>query len=68
MRKSIFIIVTTFLLLLTACSSGGQIMDGDDMFRSYTRISQEEAKKMMEREPQQAGGTEAVRYGLYQSL
>ena len=50
MRKSIFIIVTTFLLLLTACSSGGQIMDGDDMFRSYTRISQEEAKKMMERD------------------
>ena len=50
MRKSIFIIVTTFLMLLTACSSGGQVMDGDDMFRSYTRISQEEAKKMMERD------------------
>ena len=50
MRKSIFIIVTTFVMLLTACSSGGQVMDGDDMFRSYTRISQEEAKKMMERD------------------
>ena len=50
MRKSIFIIVTTFLMLFTACSSGGQVMDGDDMFRSYTRISQEEAKKMMERD------------------
>ena len=50
MRKSIFIIVTTFFMLLTACSSGGQVMDGDDMFRSYTRISQEEAKKMMERD------------------
>ena len=46
MRKSIFISVTTFFMLLTACSSGGQVMDGDDMFRSYTRISQEEAKKM----------------------
>ena len=50
MRKSIFIIVTTFFMLPTACSSGGQVMDGDDMFRSYTRISQEEAKKMMERD------------------
>ena len=39
MRKSIFIIVTTFFMLLTACSSGGQVMDGDGMFRSYTRIS-----------------------------
>ena len=68
MRKSIFIIVTTFLMPHSACYTGGHVMDGDDMFRSYTRISQEEAKKMMEREPQQAGGTEAVRYGLYQSL
>ena len=37
-------------MLLTACSSGGQVMYGDDMFRNYTRISQEEAKKMMERD------------------
>ena len=38
------------LLLLTGCSSGGgQVMDGDDMFnvKSYTQISQEQAKEMM---------------------
>lgn len=38
------------LLFLTGCSSrGGQVMDGEDMFnsKSYTQISQEEAKEMM---------------------
>ena len=48
MSKGIFIIVTSFLLMLTACLSGDQIMTGDDMFRSYTRILQDEAKKMVE--------------------
>ena len=38
------------LILLTACSSGGQIMDGEDMVRSYTQISQDQAKEMMEKE------------------
>ena len=38
------------ILLLTACSSGGQVMDGEDMVRSYTQISQEEAKQMMEQD------------------
>ena len=38
------------VLLLTACSSGGQIMDGEDMVRSYTKISQDQAKAMMEKE------------------
>ena len=47
-RKRIFIIMTALLLLLTACSSGAQVMDGDGMVRSYTQISQDEAKEMME--------------------
>ena len=36
--------MAALLLLLTVCSSGGQVMDGEDMVRSYTQISQEEAK------------------------
>ena len=39
---------TVFALLLTACSFGSQVMDGEDMVRSYTQISQEKAKQMME--------------------
>ena len=42
--------MTALLLLLTACSSGAQVMDGDGMVRSYTQISQDEAKEMMEQE------------------
>lgn len=49
-RRWIFIILAAILLLLTACSSGGQVMDGEDMVRSYTQISQEEAKQMMEQD------------------
>ena len=49
-RKRIFIIMAVLLLLLTACSSGGQVMDGEDMVRSYTQISQDEAKEMMEQD------------------
>ena len=49
-RRWIFIIMAALLLLLTACSSGGQVMDGEDMVRSYTQISQEEAKQMMEQD------------------
>lgn len=49
-RKRIFIIMTVLLLLLTACSSGGQVMDGEDMVRSYTQISQDEAKEMMQQD------------------
>jgi len=44
------ILVTVLALLLTACSSGGQVMDGEDMVRSYTQISQEEAKEMMKQD------------------
>ena len=49
-RKRIFIIMTALLLLLTACSSGAQVMDGDGMVRSYMQISQDEAKEMMEQD------------------
>ena len=41
------ILFTLLALLLTACSSGPQVMDGEDMVRSYTQISQDEAKKMI---------------------
>ena len=44
------ILIVVFVLLLTACSSGAQVMDGEDMVRSYTQISQEEAKRMMEQD------------------
>ena len=49
-RKRVFIIFAALLLLLTACSSGGQVMDGEDMVRSYTQISQDEAKQMMQQD------------------
>ena len=35
------IFYTVFALLLTACTSGPQVMDGEDMVRSYTQVSQE---------------------------
>ena len=44
------ILFTAFALLLTACSSSGQVMDGGDKVCSYTQISQEEAKQMMEQD------------------
>lgn len=48
--KSIVLLLAAVLLLLTGCSSGGQVMDGDGMAGSYTQISQEQAKEMMARE------------------
>jgi rhodanese-related sulfurtransferase len=54
MKRSIIryrlILLTAIALLVTACSSGGQVMDGEDMVRSFTQISQEEARKMMEKD------------------
>ena len=38
-RRWVFIIMAAVLLLLTACSSGGRVMDGGDIVRSYTQIS-----------------------------
>ena len=49
-RYSIITFITAAILLLTTCSSCGQVMDGDDMVRSYTQISQDEAKEMMEQD------------------
>ena len=49
-RFGLMTLLMAVILLLTACSSGGQVMDGEDMVRSYTQISQEEAKQMMEQD------------------
>lgn len=50
MRRIAILLITAFLLQLTACSPKEQIMDGDGMVRSYSQISQEEAKQMMEKD------------------
>ena len=47
MKRRAFLWIVVTLLLLTGCASGGQVMDGDGMVRSYTQISQEQAKEMM---------------------
>ncbi len=49
MKKIVLLPVVLLALLLTGCALG-QVMDGEDMERSYTKISQEEAKEMMARE------------------
>ena len=64
-RRSIFIIMAALLLLLTSCSSGGQVMDGEDMVRSYTQISQDEAKQMMEQDGTQIFAYQASKRGGY---
>ncbi len=38
----------TILAVLCGCSAGGGALDGDGMVRSYTVITQDEAKEMME--------------------
>ena len=44
--------MAAFLFQLAGCSSNakGPVMDGDGMVRSYSQISQEEAKQMMEKD------------------
>ena len=49
-RYHVMALIIEVMLVLTACSSGGQVMDGEDMVRSYTQISQEEAKQLMEQD------------------
>ena len=49
-RYCITAFITAVMLLLAGCSSGGQVMDGEDMVRGYTQISQEEARQMMEQD------------------
>ena len=50
MRKIVILVLLASLLQFTGCSMKGQVMDGDGMVRSYSQISQEEAKQMMERD------------------
>ena len=40
--------IILILLILGGCAVKGQLLDGDGMEDSYTQISQEEAKKMMQ--------------------
>ena len=49
-RYHVMALIIEVMLVLTACSSGGQVMDGEDMVRSYTQISQEEARQLMEQD------------------
>ena len=48
MKKKLIIPLILALLLLGSCTPAGQILDGDGMVNSYTQISQDEAKKMMQ--------------------
>ena len=41
--KKLGIIIAAAVLLFTTCTAYGQVMDGEDMVRSSTQISQEEA-------------------------
>ena len=57
MKRKILILLTAVLLMLTGCMSDGQVMDssgqdmdGEDMVRSYTQITQDEAKEMMSKD------------------
>ena len=45
--KKIIALMLGLAMLLTACSSKNQVMDGDGMVNSYKQISQENAKEMM---------------------
>jgi rhodanese-related sulfurtransferase len=38
------------LIICGGCALKGQVLDGDDMVRSYNQITQDEAKKMMEKD------------------
>lgn len=51
--------LAVLLLLLTACSSRGQVMDGEDMVRSDTEISQDETKEMPDSDISQESEPEA---------
>ena len=52
MRRIVILLTAAFLFQLAGCSSKakGPVMDGDGMVRSYSQISQEEAKQMMEKD------------------
>ena len=52
MRRIVILLMAAFLFQLAGCSSKakGPVIDGDGMVRSYSQISQEEAKQMMEKD------------------
>ena len=52
MRRIVILLMAAFLFQLAGCSSNakGPVMDGDGMVGSYSQISQEEAKQMMEKD------------------
>ena len=52
MRRIVILLMAAFLFQLAGCSSKakGPVMDGDGLVRSYSQISQEEAKQMMEKD------------------
>lgn len=47
MKQKHFLFCIAALFLLTACTNGKQIMEGDGMTQSYMQISQEEAQRRM---------------------
>ncbi len=57
--KKLTVCLAVLLLLLTACSSRGQVMDGEDMVRSDTEISQDETKEMPDSDISQESEPEA---------
>ena len=50
MSRIILILPAAVFLILIGCAWRGQVMDGDGMVRSYTQITQDEAKEMMARD------------------
>lgn len=49
-RYNVIVLTIAVMLVLTACSFSGQVLDGEGMVRSYTQISQEEARQLMEKD------------------
>lgn len=50
MKRIIYFIFATVIVFLTGCSTSCQPLDGEGMERSYTQISQEEAREMMKKD------------------
>lgn len=48
MRQVYAALLVAMVLILSGCSSTGDVMDGDGMMNSYTQISQEQAAQMMD--------------------
>lgn len=51
MKRLLFLMFATVFLFITGCSSAGEPVNSDGtVYQSYRRISQEEAKEMMEKD------------------